>query len=115
MESDGSAYRNGMREGDRVVGINGMDARFMTLDQVTVAVRFGATGYDQANRAQAAAVIAIKVDRNGANEKSVAPVAFPHRVDTVSLTLIRPIRAAAEPNTSEVNTSTGTLMEHQVN
>ena len=90
-----------MRTGDLVVGINGMDARFMSHHEAVAAIRFGAEGYDQAIRAQAA----LATSQNGTEEEEeeeksediTPPVSFPLEVDTVQLTLIRPLPPAPQP------------------
>nr|CDS21389.1 rhophilin 2 [Echinococcus granulosus] len=94
VDADTPASENGMRTGDLVVSINGMDARFMTHNEAVAAIRFGVEGYDRAIRAQAAAAAANEVGENG---EAAAPVTFPLEVDVVKLTLLRPIPPEPKP------------------
>ncbi|KAL5106602.1 Rhophilin-2-A [Taenia crassiceps] len=100
VDADTPASENGMRTGDLVVGINDMDARFMTHDQAVAAIRFGAEGYDRALRAQAAAAAATKIGGNGEYDvvgENAVPVTFPLEVDVVKLTLLRPAPPEPKP------------------
>lgn len=132
VDADTPASENGMRTGDLVVGINDMDARFMTHNQAVAAIRFGAEGYSRALRAQAAAATATEIGENGecgVNGENAVPVTFPLEVDVVKLTLLRPIppdpkptarrpsiylttpdTPAPEPTTPKVGTSKRTLI-----
>ncbi|KAM7533958.1 hypothetical protein Aperf_G00000114436 [Anoplocephala perfoliata] len=85
------ASENGMRTGDLVVGINGMDARFMTHNEAVAAIRFGAEGYEQAIQAQSSTEATADGDDDVGGEAAKLPVAFPPEVDVVQLTLIRPL------------------------
>ncbi|VDM32447.1 unnamed protein product [Hydatigera taeniaeformis] len=97
VDADTPASDNGMRSGDLVVGINGMDARFMTHNQAVAAIRFGMEGYDRALRAQAATTSATENGECGVNGENSVPITFPLEVDIVKLTLIRPIPPEPKP------------------
>ncbi|KAL5966294.1 Rhophilin-2 [Taenia solium] len=100
VDADTPASENGMRTGDLVVGINDMDARFMTHNQAVTAIRFGVEGYNRALRAQATAVAASEIGENGergVNGEDAVPVTFPLEVDVVKLTLVRPAPPEPKP------------------
>ncbi|VDK21008.1 unnamed protein product [Taenia asiatica] len=132
VDADTPASKNGIRTGDLVVGINDMDARFMTHNQAVAAIRFGVEGYNRALRAQAAAAAASEIGENGecgVTGEDAVPVTFPLEVDIVKLTLVRPAPpepkpvarrpsvylvtsdpTAPEPTTPKVGTSRDTLI-----
>nr|CDS28749.1 rhophilin 2 [Hymenolepis microstoma] len=88
VDANTPASDNGMRTGDLVIGINGMDARFMTHNEAVAAIRFGEEGYEQAIKAQSSAA------DNSDNSDEVADkpsVSYPPEVDVVQLTMIRPL------------------------
>ncbi|KAM3176453.1 hypothetical protein ACTXT7_006481 [Hymenolepis weldensis] len=93
VDANTPASDNCMRTGDLVVGINGMDARFMTHNEAVAAIRFGAEGYDQAIQAQASAA-----GGDDDSEEADKPlVSFPPEVDVVQLTMIRPLAPMQQP------------------
>lgn len=93
VDANTPASDNCMRTGDLVVGINGMDARFMTHNEAVAAIRFGAEGYDQAIQAQAFAASG----EDDSEEADKPSVSFPLEVDVVQLTMIRPLAPMQQP------------------
>ncbi|VUZ41732.1 unnamed protein product [Hymenolepis diminuta] len=93
VDANTPASEKCMRTGDLVVGINGMDARFMTHNEAVAAIRFGAEGYDQAIQAQASAA----GGDDDSEEADKPSVSFPLEVDVVQLTMIRPLAPTQQP------------------
>ncbi len=89
VDANTPASERGLRTSDLVVGINGLDARFMTHNEAVAAIRFGAEGFDAALK--------------GGDADGVMPA----ELDVVELTLIRPASLPQRrPSTTSVAGST---------